>query len=252
MNRAICLSLTLLLVLWGSGGQPARADDPLPASVDLRAGFTQWELPPRAQGARNTCSVFVTVGAFEYALSKREGKGVPLSVEYANWAANRTIRNTKVDRGQFFNDILKGYEKYGLCRESLMPYEEKFQNSAPSPDAKTDARTNLERGFEVHWIRPWSDKSSLTDEQFSEIRKTLAQGWPVCAGSDHSRLFVGYVDDAQQPGSGTFVTRDSALGGYGEVTYEWTRQHVYDLFWIELKEKPPAAPEQPNDAPAIR
>lgn len=252
MNRFIRMAIALILVLWGSNGRSALADDPLPASVDLRPDFTRWELPPRAQGARNSCSVFVTVGAFEYALSKREGKGVALSVEYANWAANRVIRNTNVDRGQFFHDLLKGYEKYGLCQDSLMPYEEKFQNSAPSPEAKTDARTNLDQGFEVHWIRPWSDKTSLTDEQFSDIRKTLAQGWPVCAGSDHSRLFVGYVDDTQQPGGGTFVTRDSALGGYGEVTYEWTRQHVYDLFWVELKVKPPAAPETTKDAPAIR
>ena len=71
----------------------------------------------------------------------------------------------------------------------------------------------------------------------TEIRQTLAKGWPVCAGSDHSRLLVGYVDDAKQPGGGKFITRDSGLGDYGEVTYDWTRRHVYDLFWVELPGK---------------
>jgi len=89
----------------------------------------------------------------------------------------------------------------------------------------------------VHWIRPWSKDGGLTDKQFGEIRQTLAAGWPVCAGSDHSRLLVGYVDDAKQPGGGLFITRDSGLGDYGTVSYEWVRKHVYDLFWVELPDK---------------
>lgn len=89
----------------------------------------------------------------------------------------------------------------------------------------------------MHWIRPWSRNAGLTDKQFNEIRQTLANGWPVCAGSDHSRLLIGYVDDAKQAGGGKFITRDSGLGSYGEVTYEWVRTHVYDLYWVELPER---------------
>ena len=77
----------------------------------------------------------------------------------------------------------------------------------------------------------------MTDKQFGEIRRTLATGWPVCAGSDRSRLLVGDVHDAKQPGGGKFMTRDSGLGSYGEVTYEWLRNHAYDLFWVELPYK---------------
>jgi hypothetical protein len=102
------------------------ADDrPLPVQVDLRTQFAKWKLPPRGLGTRNTCSVFVTVGAFEFALSKQHDRGMPLSVEYSNWACNQVIRNSTRDRGQFFHDLLKGYEKHGLCRDELMPYEEK-------------------------------------------------------------------------------------------------------------------------------
>lgn len=135
-----------------------------------------------------------------------------------------------MDRGQFFRDLLKGDEKHGLCRDELMPYEEKFQNTSPTEAAKQDAEANRRLGFQVHWIRPWSQDSGLTEKQFSEIRQTLANGWPVCAGSDHSRLLAGYVDDSQQPGGGKFITRDSGLGNYGEVTYDWVRNHVFDLF----------------------
>jgi hypothetical protein len=215
---------------------PGSDEQPLPEKVDLRPLFEKWKLPPRAQGARNTCSVFVTVGAFEFALSKREGRGVPLSVEYSNWACNQAIGNATDDRGQFFHDLLKGYQAHGLCRDDLMPYEKRFANTPPTEAAERDAKATLGRGFEVHWIRRWSKRSGLTDEQFGEIRRTLANGSPVCAGSDHSRLLVGYVDDAQQPGEGTFITRDSGLGDYGEVSYDWARKHVYDLFWVELSE----------------
>ena len=81
---------------------------------------------------------------------------MPLSVEYSNWASNRVIRNSTVDRGQFFHDLLKGYEKHGLCRDELMPYEEQFQNTSPTEAARRDAETNRELGFKVHWIRRWS------------------------------------------------------------------------------------------------
>lgn len=75
------------------------------------------------------------------------------------------------------------------------------------------------------------------DKQFTEIRQTLTKGWPVCASSDHSRLLAGYADDVKQPGGGKFLTRDSVLGDYDEVTYDWARRHVYDFFWIELPDK---------------
>lgn len=125
-----------------------------------------------------------------------------------------------------------------------MPYEEQFQNTSPIEAARRDAETNRELGFKVHWIRRWSQESGLTDKQFAEIRRTLADGWPVCADSDHSRLLVGYVDDAKQPGGGKFITRDSGLGDYGEVTYDWARKHVYDLFCVEIPDKTIETPKR--------
>src|SRR6185295_3238262 len=45
--------------------KPEESRPALPASVDLRPRFEAWTMPPRRQGRRNTCSVFVTAGAFE-------------------------------------------------------------------------------------------------------------------------------------------------------------------------------------------
>lgn len=126
-----------------------------------------------------------------------------------------------------------------------MPYQRRFRNPQPSDEAKRDAEATRQLGFKVHWIRPWAKDSGLTEEQFAEVRRTLAAGSPVCAGSDHSRLLVGYIDDANEPGGGKFFTRDSGAGGYREITYDWARNHIYDLFWVEL----PPAP-QPADNPS--
>ena len=71
-----------------------------------------------------------------------------------HWACNQVTRNATVDRGQFFHDLLKGYEKHGICRDELMPYEEKFQNTMPSDAARRDADANRRLGSKVHWIRP--------------------------------------------------------------------------------------------------
>ncbi|MGD9645984.1 MAG: DUF6454 family protein [Pirellulales bacterium] len=234
----------------GLAGEAAEQSEGLPAKVDLRPQFAKWELAPRRQGRRNTCSVFVTGGALEFALSKHRDAGTPLSVEYLNWACNQEIGNKTADRGQFFHDLLRGFEQHGICREELMPYERRFDNTQPDDAARNDAEQTGQLPFTVHWIRRWSKSSGLTDEQFNETIRTLAFGWPVCAGSNHSRLFVGYELDADEPGGGKFITRDSGLGRYSEVSFEWARRHIYDLFWVEIAREPAAAPsvDPPVDA----
>jgi len=222
-------SLVALLLL---AANPA--SETLPSEVDLRPQFEQYQLAPRSQGRRNTCSVFVTVGALEFARSRQRGEGVPLSVEYLNWACNQHIGNKTADRGQFFHDLLAGFDEHGLCRDELMPYDSRFVGTEPSEEAKRDAKEIRAADFQIHWIRRWSKSSGLSDEEFAAIRETLAAGWPVCAGSNHSRLLVGYGDNPDAEGGGIFITRDSARGRYREVSYAWAKANIYDLFWVEL------------------
>jgi len=84
---AVTFGLFLLSTSWST---PLRAQpNTAPKYVDLRGAFTQWGLPIKAQGQRDTCAVFTLTGALEYALAKStDEKGVRLSEEYLNWAAN--------------------------------------------------------------------------------------------------------------------------------------------------------------------
>lgn len=216
----------------------AAQTDELPPQVDLRPELTKLDLGPRRQGSRNTCSVFTTTAALEFALAKHRGKGEKLSIEYLNWACNQVIDNATEDRGQFFHHLLRAFRKYGICPESEMPYRWHFNPKlSPSDDAKKQAKEIGDEQFEVHWIKRIRPDARLSDEQFVEIKQTLAKGFPVAAGASHSRLFVGYMDDAGKEGGGVFLTKDSGEGRFSEVTYEFAKKELNDAFWVEI---PPA------------
>jgi len=219
------------------------ADAPaVKSKVNLQPNLERWGLQPKAQGRRGTCSVCVTTGAFEYALSRKLDRGMPLSVEYLNWACNQVIGNTTQDRGQFFHHLLQGFDKYGICLDRHMPYEPKFSNTQPSDSARENAQEIHQLGFLVHWIKQLSKDGTLTDDHMAQIRAVLNSGWPICAGSHHSRLIVGYEDDADAPGGGRFFVADSGGSGkFAEVTYEFAREKTYDVFWVELPLEPRAA-----------
>jgi hypothetical protein len=213
----------------------------LPRQFDLRPQFLKFGLTPRSQEARNTCSVFVTAGALEFALSKHLGRSSPLSVEYLNWASNQIVDNTTEDRGHFFHDLLKGFEQHGVCLETEMPYVAKFDPQLkPSETATEHAKEIAAKKFKVHWINPWKKDPGLSESQLREIKEVLASGWPVAAGSSHSLLLVGYVNDLKQPGGGTFITKDSGKAAFDTVTYEFAKSKIGDVFWVEAPPKPKA------------
>lgn len=241
-RKIVSLMTVLLFVLALNADSPANKA-PLPKRVDLRQELLKYGLGPRNQGARPTCSVFVTTGALEFALSKQLGQGTPLSVEYLNWAGNKTL-NRNQDNGHFFHDALKGYEKFGVCPESQMPYQGKYdQANQPSPVARDLAREVLASDLQIHWINPWKKDPGLTDLQMREIKEVLAKGWPVAAGSSHSRLLVGYVDDNRQAGGGYFLTKDSGNGSFDRISYKFAQTNVGDVFWVEGKPSP--SPKKP-------
>jgi Papain family cysteine protease len=232
--KAPILAFSTAVFYFVIGCSIGRAEDSIrPTQVDLREQFKEFGLVPRSQGHRNTCSVFTTAAALEFALSKHNGKGTPLSPEYLNWACNQLTKNDK-DTGQFFHNLLKGFDKFGICYESEMSYQPKFDPALkPSDEAKADAKKVLAQKLKVHWINPWKKEQGLTDKQIIEIKEVLAKGWPVAAGSDHSRLLVGYIDDDQKPGGGIFITKDSGSGKFDSVTYEFAKTKIGDAFWVD-------------------
>ena len=118
---------------------PVSSDPTGPDSADLRPVFDRWELAPRAQGSRNTCSAFTITGAIEYALAEKRRQGTRLSVEFLNWVSNRAI-GEQADGG-FFSDLWKGLESYGICDEDDMSYVAEFDPGQQPSRAACERRS---------------------------------------------------------------------------------------------------------------
>ncbi|MCO5052941.1 MAG: hypothetical protein M9920_11630 [Verrucomicrobiae bacterium] len=142
----------------------------LPAAVDLRPKFEAWQLSPRRQGARPTCSVFTYIGALEFAAASQTHHGELFSVDFLNWAANQTRQNRR--DGGFFSDFERGFARFGVCREDLMPYTPKFEPARkPEAVAQMDAQQKLDLGLRVHWIKRWNPTTGLTDAELVRLKK---------------------------------------------------------------------------------
>lgn len=221
-------------------GEAAVAPVP-PTSVDLRPKLLELGFAPRPQGVRGTCSIFTTCEAIEFAETARTGRPVRLSPEFVNWAGWQVAG--RPSDGNFFHNAIAGYEKFGVCEESLMPYRDRLDaKQGPNAEALADAAKRRDEAKDrvlIRWIVPWQpNRFGVNDEQFAEIKRVLSSGYPVAAGSGHSRLLVGYRDDARHPGGGMFITEDSALNRFDEVTYEFVRKDVADVFWVEGQPSP--------------
>lgn len=252
----LCALLASLFLPTAHGGEAEVASTNLVSAVDLRPTFQKWGLPLRSQGNRGTCSVFALNGALEYALASRQQTGTVLSVEFLNWASNQATTNS--NDGGFFLDLWTGFEVYGICPESSLPYQPNYDSHLrPSDQVRQCALNATKAHLRLNWIKPWDVATGLTKKQFMEIKRTLALGWPVCGGfrwpkherwqrdvlqmvppaevfDGHSVLLVGFKDDPAEPGGGVFLIRNSGGGSHdAAIPYEYVRTYLNDAVWID-------------------
>lgn len=226
-----------------------------PTDVDLRPKLEGWKLVPRSQGPRGTCSVFAVTQAIEFALAA-DGEPTRLSPEFLNWASNDAVGQGA--DGGFFSDLWKGFEKHGICGESDLPYRDHFDPAlVPSAEARTHATAIRDRGFVMHWIKPWDVTTGLTDEHLAAMQTTLERGMPLCVGlrwpkrerwegpvlqwaepgdvfDGHSVLFVGVRRDAKDPKEGVFLVRNTnPAHAEFEMPFAYARAYANDVMWIE-------------------
>ncbi len=214
-----------------------------------------WGLTTRRQGSRGTCSVFTVTGALEFALAVARNHGTRLSVEFLNWGAHQAAN--RAEDGGFFAELWEGYQEFGICADSDLPYEERFDvKLQPGSVALRRAKEAWKHELQLNWIKEWDPETGVSECQLAHIRATLANQWPVCGGfrwpkqpawienvlqfcpadevfDGHSVLLVGYRDDPQQPGGGVFLIRNSACDGCdGLLAYDYVRAYMNDAVWF--------------------
>lgn len=227
------------LLVWKVDHQAVSKREELPLRVDLRPMLKKYGLQIVAQQSRDTSSVQTFTRALEFAISKRDNRGLRLSDEYLSWACNQVIGNTgpeATDRGQFFEQLWMGYCKHGICSASTMPFQSKFDPAlSPSAEAARSATAIKRSLFE------WHDVSGpgVTDEKVvAQAKSVLAKGWPLLAGATHSLFVVGYQDE---PEGGYFLVADSGTGQFidkvtsdrlhSAISYSRVKDYVFS--WIE-------------------
>jgi Papain family cysteine protease len=254
---AMPLSVAIWVIsisLFGCAGLFAQ-ERQLPPSVDLRPEFAKYGLVAKTQGNRDTCSLFAITGLVEFELAKHHPEHVSqLSQEYLIWASNQASGDK--DEQAMFYHATQGLQMVGICSEALMPYKTKWDPARRLTEAAI-AEGKPRDQWTVEWIKRWDVKSGLSDGQIHAVKQQLATKHPVAVGlrwpkkeqlnadyvlnvppptgvfDGHSILFVGYRDDAKEPGGGVFLFRNSngprwEMQGYAYMPYAYVRAYAND------------------------
>ena len=229
----------------------------LPRHVNLR----ELEMEPRAQGKRDTCSLFAITAVAEMECGRHAPQARHrLSEEFLIWAGDEAS-GLKRDQAMFYKAV-HGLNTYGICAEEWMPYANNSDpERRPSAKALADAKERSGR-WKVEWIKRWDLKNPLTDAQLLAIKQALAKGHPVACGfrwpkamkgheildvpladkifDGHSVALVGYDDDPNKFGGGVFWFRNSngpnwGDKGHGAMCYAYARAYLNDALWLQYE-----------------
>lgn len=232
---------------------------------DLRPLFEKYGIGIYDQGDRGTCSVFAVTGLLEFEYARKQGKAIPLSVEFLNWASNQITG--EMEDGSYFSDAVMALKKYGVCSDELFPYyiRNYSRKAEPSKSAIKEARQR--RDARLIWIKEWDPETGMSDEQIMEVKKQIINEHPVAIGfqwpkkdtlyrktengimtippregvfDGHSVIIVGFRDTSDVPGGGYFIFKNShgmqfGENGFGKMPYAYAGKYANDGVSIHLK-----------------
>lgn len=228
---------------------------PLPPEVDLHE-----RMPPvRNQGPRSTCVAHAVSAVREFLLGERS-RGADLSEQFIYWACKQRDGRPN-DPGTWVKTGMEVLKEIGACPEANWPYSGALipgnEGHGPPP-ATADREAAALRVADVRALSPTSVDS---------LRAVLAEGAPIAfsvwvfdssayrytydvgdlrlplPGEEkygHAMCMVGYVDDAETPGGGYFIVRNSwgpefgikgqVAPGYCRIPYEYVTRHGLEAY----------------------
>lgn len=232
--------------------------------IDLRKDFREHGLFVTNQGRQPSCAIHSIVSALEFQYA--ENHGVSLNISESDLFRN-TVRSLgrepsngalsdgppgkseiRADAGFTLEIVFQAIRGYGLKLES--------KNRPPG------STEGLEAMGEIHFspfIVPGGN-SEVGVQNLIHVLNTrmpivVGLGWPtysrlrntallskqsVDTGSSHAITIVGYKNDEDKIEETKFIFRNSwgarwGAGGYGFVTYEYLRKHLYSAYVVELR-----------------
>lgn len=231
----------------------------LPAEVNLQKICG----PIQNQAKRGTCVAFATVSALEAAHNK--GK-TNLSEQMQYWICKQVDGMPSQEGSWVSTAFEKGIPQYGFCEETLWPYNPEFtgdpgQGPAPKEAVKAARKNKAKRINRIEANSVDALKAALNAGDViamsvpvfaswarnPETARTGKIGMPI-PGEDviggHAMAFVGYKNDANAPGGGYFIVRnswgtawanESPVGaGYALMPYAYMTQFGKEAYTVKL------------------
>lgn len=229
----------------------------LPPSVDLEERCP----PVEDQGHIGSCTANAGTSAVEFITKPY----VPLSRLFLYFATRVWIENDLPtdDNGAFIRDVMKALATYGVCKESLMPYDLTKWTFAPSEEAKAEALDRqiveyrrcdsldsikfcLSEGFPAEGGFDVPESFMGEEAARTGIVKELAPGERFAGG--HAVLFVGYDDATQMLKFQNSWGKAWGQRGFGFLPYSYVLSGNATDFWtirmVESVDQPtPPTPE---------
>ncbi|CAF3373550.1 unnamed protein product [Rotaria socialis] len=203
--------------------------DKLPPKVDFRSSMTAVE----DQSKLGSCVANTLAGAYEYLLKKKNGQDIDVSrlFIYYNARASNDESGDMTDSGCSMTEAIQALEQYGVCLESIWPYDIANVNVRPSQEAYQRADE-----FKI-------TEALKVEIDINQMKSCLAQGFPFAFGlklfasfdkaaksgvvpmpdgneqnreshGSHALLAVGYSDQ-----SNSFIVRNSWGKYWGDNGY---------------------------------
>lgn len=210
--------------------------------VDLR----QWASPVEEQGYLGSCVGNAIVGAYELLLNKEApDQFVDLSRLFVYYNARLLEGEEDTDNGAFLRNGIKGVNKYGVCKESLWPYD--INKFAIKPDVASyeDAKhRNIKNYYRlinlddildalnnnvpvVYGMEVYENFEYLTSSQYT---LGLPKDSEEAIGA-HAVCLVGYDLPKKH-----MLVRNSfgihwGMNGYFWITFDYIESEILDI-WI--------------------
>jgi C1A family cysteine protease len=221
----------------------------IPPVVDLRSLCS----PVKDQGNLGSCTANALTSAVEFLELKDKLPEAALSRLFVYYNERAAEHTTSYDSGAALRDGIKTMALYGVCLESLWPYNINVFTRKPTKAAYTQAT--------IHSLVQYSRISALQD-----MKACLASGFPVVFGftvyesfeSDqvaktgivpmpqtneqvlggHAVMLVGYSDATQMMLVRNSWGSDWGISGYFQLPYAYiSNNNLADDFWTIRRTK---------------
>ena len=172
----------------------------LPSMVDLR----DENMPPiYNQDKLSSCTGNAIAAAIHYIISKSEYDDIEPSRLFIYYNERLLEDNTGQDAGAYLYDGIKSVATFGVCDETLWPYDINMVNVKPSQKCYEWAFTEISTKYFM-----------IDSNNTNDIKNVLASGYPVLCGIMVYESFKN--DSATQTGniSTPNVKKEKLLGGH--------------------------------------